>query len=86
MIETKHVIGVPGRCIPEQAVELNADYIVLGSHGHGAFYDLVIGGTASRVLKEAHCPVVVVPHATLTKKAPRIRPRPSARARLSVVR
>lgn len=42
------------------AKRLEACYIVLGSHGHTAFYDLVAGGTASGVLKRATCPVVVV--------------------------
>ena len=64
MIEAKHIVGSPGQCIPEQAVLLKADYIVLGSHGHGAFYDLIIGSTASRVLKQAPSPVVVVPRET----------------------
>ncbi len=50
----------PGNII-EQARGLSADYIVLGSHGHTAFYDLLVGSTTSAVLKKAPCPVVVVP-------------------------
>ena len=46
----------------EQAERLTADYIVIGSHGHTAFYDLLVGSTASGVLKSASCPVVIVPH------------------------
>lgn len=38
-----------------------AALIVIGSHGHTAFYDLVVGGTTHRVLRGAKCPVVVVP-------------------------
>ena len=71
MIEAQHIVGLPGPCILDQAVALKADYIVLGSHGHGAFYDLIIGSTASRVLKQAPCPVVVVPPGNITRKAPR---------------
>lgn len=63
-IETRHRVGLPGRSILEEAETLGANYIVLGSHGHGAFYDLIVGGTASRVLKHAVCPVVVVPSET----------------------
>jgi nucleotide-binding universal stress UspA family protein len=59
--ETRHLIGFPGQCILDQAVTLGANYIVLGSHGHGAFYDLIVGSTTSRVLKQARCPVLVVP-------------------------
>jgi universal stress protein A len=60
-IVTRHLLGHPGQSIVEQAAALEADYVVLGSHGHGAFYELIVGSTATRVLKQARCPVVVVP-------------------------
>jgi universal stress protein A len=56
-----HQIAQPGPGILDQAERLEADYVVMGSHGHGAFYELIVGGTASRVLKMAKCPVVIVP-------------------------
>ncbi len=56
-----HQIGPPGQRIVEQAERLDADYIVIGSHGHGAFYDLLVGSTTSRILKSAGCPIIVVP-------------------------
>jgi len=56
-----HLLAQPGPGILEQAERLEADYVVMGSHGHGAFYELIVGGTASRVLKMAKCPVVIVP-------------------------
>lgn len=40
-----------------------ADLIVLGSHGHGALYRLLVGSVTEGVLKAAKCPVVVVPSA-----------------------
>ena len=49
--------------IIEQAQQLAADYIVIGSHGHTALHDLLAGGTASGVLKRATCPVVIIPAA-----------------------
>lgn len=61
---TAHVVHVAGdarECIIEQAERLMADYIVMGSHGHSAFYDLIVGSTASGVLKRAACPVIIVP-------------------------
>lgn len=61
MVETRHLVGLPGPCILELARTRGVDYIVLGSHGHGAFYELVVGSTTSRVLKHTLCPVVVVP-------------------------
>lgn len=59
-VETRHLVGLPGHCILELARTLGVDYIVLGSHGHGAFYELIVGSTTSRVLKHTQCPVVVV--------------------------
>ena len=59
-----HVRGVPGSAIIEHAQELDASYIVIGSHGHGALYELIVGSTASRVINEATCSVVVVPTRT----------------------
>jgi nucleotide-binding universal stress UspA family protein len=59
-----HVRGVPGSAIIEHAQELEASYIVIGSHGHGALYELIVGSTASRVINEATCSVVVVPTRT----------------------
>lgn len=48
------------RLLAEQG-RLAADAIVLGSHGHGALYDLLVGSVAEGVLRRAPCPVVVVP-------------------------
>jgi len=62
-VETRHLAGLPGRCILDLARTLGVDYIVLGSHGHSALYELVVGSTTSRVIKYAPCPVVVVPQA-----------------------
>jgi nucleotide-binding universal stress UspA family protein len=56
-----HRRGNAGRCIVQQANRLAADYIVIGSHGHSAVYDLIVGSTTSRVLKDVSCRVVVVP-------------------------
>ena len=45
----------------EQCHALDADLIVMGSHHHGAFYQLIVGTITSDVLKRATCPVLVVP-------------------------
>lgn len=60
-VELRRTAGYPGPAILAAADKTRASFIVLGSHGHGAFYELVVGGTASRVLKRARCPVIVVP-------------------------
>lgn len=53
--------GAPAVLIAEQARKLRADCIVIGSHGHSAFYELIVGSTTNLVLRRARCPVVVVP-------------------------
>lgn len=59
--ESIQVTGSPVTNIVEQAEKLEADYIVMGSHGHTAFYDLLVGSTTHGVLMRAKCPVVIVP-------------------------
>lgn len=56
-----HVNGAPVPAILAKAESLGASYLVLGSHGHTAFYDLLVGSTTHGVLKKAPCPVLVVP-------------------------
>jgi nucleotide-binding universal stress UspA family protein len=65
-----HRRGNPGRCIVQQAQRLAADYIVIGSHGHSAVYDLIVGSTTTRVLKDAGCRVVIVPPGMAPPPAP----------------
>ncbi len=55
------VVGPPVSHIVEQAANHGADYIVMGSHGHTAFYDLLVGSTTHGVLMRAKCPVIIVP-------------------------
>ena len=59
--ESVQVVGGPIPLIIEQAVKVGADYIVMGSHGHTAFYDLLVGSTTHGVLMRAPCPVVIIP-------------------------
>ncbi|GAB5558915.1 MAG: universal stress protein [Synoicihabitans sp.] len=47
--------------IVDKATEIQASYIVMGSHGHTAIYELLVGSTTHGVLKGAPCPVVIVP-------------------------
>jgi nucleotide-binding universal stress UspA family protein len=60
-VEERLLHGQPSVCIREEAERLAADYIVVGSHGHGALYDFVVGSTASALIKNAPCPVLIVP-------------------------
>jgi len=46
----------------ETAQILAPDLIVLGTSGHNAWHRMILGSTATRVISEAECPVLVVPH------------------------
>ena len=41
--------------------QLAPDLIIMGSHGHGSLYNLLVGSVTAGVLKRATCPVMVVP-------------------------
>jgi nucleotide-binding universal stress UspA family protein len=53
--------GPASTVILERAAALSADLVIMGSHGHTALYDLLLGGTSHAVLKKSPCPVVIVP-------------------------
>lgn len=44
-----------------EAARIEADLIVVGSHGHGAAFSLVIGSVSSGIIKKTAVPVLVVP-------------------------
>ena len=67
--ETVQLVGAPIPHILAEAERTDADYIVMGSHGHTALYDLLVGSTTHGVLSRARCPVVVVPAAKAGKQA-----------------
>ena len=56
------VIGDPGHEITGLAGRENADLIVLSSHGRTGLKHLLIGSVAERVIRLAHCPVLVLRH------------------------
>ena len=60
-VETWRSTGHPPWEILKYAAARKAHYIVIGSHGHGAAYDLLIGSVAQGVLRRARCPVLVIP-------------------------
>jgi nucleotide-binding universal stress UspA family protein len=48
----------------DECRRVQADIIIVGTHGHGAFYELLVGSVTAAVLKNAPCPVLVVPNQT----------------------
>lgn len=53
--------GPPARETLASAREWHAQLIVLGTHGRSGVTRLLLGSTAEAVLRQAPCPVVVVP-------------------------
>lgn len=53
--------GLPAQGVLGYATEIDADLIVLGTHGRTGLDRALIGSTAERVLHHARCPVLTVP-------------------------
>jgi nucleotide-binding universal stress UspA family protein len=45
----------------KEAMRLDAELIVVGSHGHGAVYNLLVGSYSAGILRKSAVPVLVVP-------------------------
>ncbi len=54
------VVGDAGREIAAFAEREGADLIVIPSHGYGLFKHMLLGSVAERVVRLAHCPVLVL--------------------------
>jgi nucleotide-binding universal stress UspA family protein len=52
-------VGEPCAVILETAQLVDADVVVLSTHGRDSLRDAVIGTHAQRVLRDANCPVIV---------------------------
>ena len=50
--------------ILREAAKLNAEMIVVGSHGHGALYKALVGSVSEGIIRQASCPVLIVPSQT----------------------
>ncbi|PTY03129.1 hypothetical protein DB347_21830 [Opitutaceae bacterium EW11] len=60
-VQVEQVSGSAIAEILEAAKRNSADYLVMGSHGHTALYDLLVGSTTHGVMRRIQCPVVIVP-------------------------
>jgi nucleotide-binding universal stress UspA family protein len=59
-VSTKVVAGSPKQAILEEAEALNADLIVLGSHGGGRIERFFLGSVSLTVVTHAKCSVEIV--------------------------
>lgn len=60
-VEVHVVEGLVAPTILEEARRLNADLIVMGSHGHTALGEMMLGSVAHKVVMKSTRPVVLVP-------------------------
>lgn len=54
------MIGNPGAEIAKYADEVNADLIVMPSHGYHGLHRMVVGSTTERVIRHSNSPVLVL--------------------------
>jgi nucleotide-binding universal stress UspA family protein len=59
----------PASRIVEAVAQLDADLVVMGTHGRRGFERLMLGSATERVVRTATCPVVTVPPPTVTTSA-----------------
>lgn len=55
------VHGTTVETILQEASDVDADMIVVGSHGKGAMYQLLLGSVSKSVLHKSSLPVLVIP-------------------------
>ena len=60
--ETEVREGEPWREIVDAAREMEADLVVMGTHGRGGFEHLVLGSVAEKLIRRLPCPVLTVSH------------------------
>jgi nucleotide-binding universal stress UspA family protein len=57
----RQIQGTSIESLLDECEKVQADMIIVGSHRHGAVYELLVGSITAGVLKRAKCPVLVVP-------------------------
>ena len=59
-LETEIVVGHPAEQIIHMADKMQASVIVMGKRSHTMLHRWMIGSNSERVLRYAHCPVMIV--------------------------
>ena len=55
------VEGAAADSILKEASKLDADMIVIGSHGRGRMHQLLLGSVSEGVMHKSECPILVIP-------------------------
>lgn len=67
-------VEFPAAAITQLGVDLDADLIVVGTHGRQGFQRLVLGSVAEAVVRMARCPVLVVRPKQTELPVPEVQP------------
>ncbi len=59
-ISTDIVVGHPAEQLIHRAETVQADLIIVGRRGTSLFHKIMLGSVSERVLRYAHCPVLLV--------------------------
>lgn len=59
-LQAQQLVGQAGDAIAQFAAEGRFDLVVLGSHGHSALANVVLGSVAARVLAQCKTPLLIV--------------------------
>ena len=57
--EAFFAVGDPAEILAQASEQL--DLLLVGSRGYGPLHSVLVGGVAGRVMREAACPVIVLP-------------------------
>jgi nucleotide-binding universal stress UspA family protein len=60
-VDTLATVALPAEEILEQSTATGASMLILGSHGHGAVYQLFSGSVVTSVLHRSRIPVTIIP-------------------------
>lgn len=61
LVERKVLAGDPAKELLKLVADMNPDLIVTGSHGHNFLTRLLLGSVSTKLLRNAHCSVLVAP-------------------------
>jgi nucleotide-binding universal stress UspA family protein len=70
-VDLETIRGDPSGVLIERSS--NLDILTLGSRAYGPLRHVLLGSVSARVMREAHCPVLVVPRGSSTRQCARYR-------------
>jgi nucleotide-binding universal stress UspA family protein len=70
---SRMAVGSPLYSLLERVKEGGADFVVVGSHGHGAIAALLLGSVAEGLARKATVPTLIVPAAMSRQTKPSLR-------------